>query len=84
MSRFDEDLSAAEWSAQERRDDIENAERDERDHRFREDDLETPEPGDHCPRCGSLREVRDFCGVCTDQKGRVYWTPPDEEIPEDY
>lgn len=36
--RYDEDMTAAEWAAQERRDDIENAERDERDHRFREDE----------------------------------------------
>lgn len=53
--------------------------------------LEAPEPGDRCPMCGSLREVRDFCGVCADDRRLVerirsfgYWTPPDEEIPEDY
>lgn len=34
---YDEEMTYAEWAAQERRIDIENAERDERDHRFRED-----------------------------------------------
>lgn len=50
--------------------------------------LEAPEPGDRCPMCGTLREVRGFCGICSDdrrlvQRLRAYWTPPDEEIPED-
>lgn len=35
---YDEEMTYAEWAAQERRIDIENAERDEREHRFREDE----------------------------------------------
>lgn len=31
-------------------------------------DLEAPEPGTCCGKCGAEAEVKDFCGVCEDPK----------------
>lgn len=73
---FDSDVTAAQWAADEERIGIENAERDERDHRFSEDA--------QCIRWGSGpdRCVRSFdhLGPCGDGDGNSTATLAAEHV----